>query len=78
MLVDEPTQFLGPTAASRVLATLRALADGGVAVLMAETSVAAAAHIADRVYVLNSGRLRSEHTGRELRASGPKSWWRLL
>src|SRR5438034_8062573 len=49
MLVDEPTQFLGPTAASRVLVTLRALADGGVAVLMAET---------DR----KSTRLNSSHT----------------
>lgn len=78
LLVDEPTQFLAPTAATRVLRTLRTLADGGVAVLMAETSVAAAAHIADRVYVLNSGRLRSEHTGAELLAGGPRSWWRLL
>ena len=43
-----------------------------------KTSVAAAAHIADRVYVLNSGRLRSEHTGRDLLAGGPRSWWRLL
>jgi branched-chain amino acid transport system ATP-binding protein len=78
LLVDEPTQFLAPAAAERVLRTVRSLADDGVAVLMAETSVAAAAHIADRVYVMNSGRMRSEHTGRELLASGPRSWWRLL
>ncbi len=77
LLVDEPTQFLAPAAADRVLRTLRALADDGVAILMAETSVAAAAR-ADRVYVMNSGRMRSEHTGAELRASGPRSWWRLL
>jgi branched-chain amino acid transport system ATP-binding protein len=78
LLVDEPTQFLAPAAAARVLRTLRSLADDGVGVLMAETSVAAAAHIADRVYVLNSGRVRSEHTGGELRTGGPRSWWRLL
>jgi branched-chain amino acid transport system ATP-binding protein len=78
LLVDEPTQFLAPTAAARVLSTLRSLADDGVGVLMAETSVAAAAHIADRVYVLNSGRVRSEHTGPDLLTGGPRSWWRLL
>lgn len=78
MLVDEPTQFLAPTAAHRVLATLRGLADDGVGLLIAETSVAAAAHVADRVYVMNSGAIRSEHTAAELLAGGPKSWWRLL
>jgi branched-chain amino acid transport system ATP-binding protein len=78
LLVDEPTQFLAPVAAARVLEILRGLADGGLAILMADTSVAAAANVADRVYVMNSGRIRSEHTGAELLASGPRSWWRLL
>jgi ABC-type branched-subunit amino acid transport system ATPase component len=79
LLVDEPTQFLAPRATSRVLAILRDLAhEQGLAVLMAETSVAAAARSADRAYVLNSGRIRSEHRGVDLLKAGPASWWRLL
>ena len=79
LLVDEPTQFLGPTATRRVLEALRRLSDeGGVAVLMAETNIAAVARIADRVYVITSGSITSEQTGAALRASEPRSWWRLL
>src|SRR5262249_28582556 len=40
LLVDEPTQFLGPTAIQRVLAVLHELSsDEGMSVLMAETDI---------------------------------------
>ena len=62
-----------------MLEALRRLSDeGGVAVLMAETNIAAVARIADRVYVITSGSISSEQTGAALRASEPRSWWRLL
>ena len=43
-----------------------------------EVNVAAALRIADRVYVMNNGTIRSQHQGDELRAAGPLGWWRLL
>jgi len=79
LLVDEPTQFLGPTATRRVLEALRRLSDErGVAVLMAETNIAAVARIADRVYVITNGSITSEQAGVVLRTSEPRAWWRLL
>jgi branched-chain amino acid transport system ATP-binding protein len=79
LLVDEPTQFLGPTATRRVLEALRRLSDErGVAVLMAETNLAAVARTADRVYVITNGSITSEHPAAALRAMDPREWWRLL
>ncbi|MEP6662008.1 MAG: ATP-binding cassette domain-containing protein [Acidimicrobiales bacterium] len=79
LLLDEPTQALSPSAASRVLNAVRALADErDTAVLLAEVNVASALRIADRVYVMNNGAIRSQHTGEELRAAGPLGWWRLF
>jgi branched-chain amino acid transport system ATP-binding protein len=79
LLLDEPTQALSPTAAARVLDAVRALADErDTAVLLAEVNVASALRIADRVYVMNNGAIRSQHTGEELRAAGPLGWWRLF
>jgi branched-chain amino acid transport system ATP-binding protein len=79
LLVDEPTQFLGPTATQRVLAILRRLGDDeGISVLMAETNVAAVAKIADRAYVFANGAVLSEHSGKALREGGPRSWWNLV
>jgi branched-chain amino acid transport system ATP-binding protein len=79
LLVDEPTQFLGPSATRRVLEALRDLSTArGIAVLMAETNIAAVARVADRVYVLSNGSITAEQSGATLRASEPRSWWRLL
>ena len=79
LLVDEPTQFLGPTATRRVLDALRRLSvEEGIAVLMAETNIAAVARVADRIYVVSNGSVTAEHSGDALRKSEPRSWWRLL
>ncbi len=79
LLLDETTQALSPMAATRVLDAVRALADDRhTAVLLAEVNVAAALRIADRVYVMNNGTIRSQHQGDELRAAGPLGWWRLF
>jgi branched-chain amino acid transport system ATP-binding protein len=79
LMLDEPTQALGPTAAHRVLSALRALAnDRRMAVLVAEVNLTGTVQVADRVYVMSSGRIRSEHRGAELKARGARSWWALL
>jgi len=78
LLLDEPTQQLSPTAATRVLLAARALADSGVGVLIAENSVARVLQSADRAYVMNAGQVRSEHVAAALAAEGPSRWWRLF
>lgn len=66
MLMDEPSLGLAPLLVHRVLDTVRSLADGGMAVLLAEQNAAAALSIADRAYVLERGRLVLTGTGEEL------------
>lgn len=66
MLMDEPSLGLAPLLVRRVLDTVRSLADGGMAVLLAEQNAAAALSIADRAYVLERGRLVLTGTGEEL------------
>jgi branched-chain amino acid transport system ATP-binding protein len=79
LLLDEPTRFLAPAAARQVLDTVRRLADErGTGVLLADVNVAAALSIADRVYVMANGRIRSEHDPADLRAAGPTTWWHLF
>ncbi len=79
LLLDEPTRFLAPAAARHVLDAVRRLADErGTGVLLADVNVAAALSIADQVYVMANGRIRSQHDPAELRAAGPTTWWHLF
>lgn len=79
LLLDEPTRFLAPAAARQVLDAVRRLADErGTGVLLADVNVAAALSIADRVYVMANGRIRSQHDPADLRAAGPTTWWHLF
>jgi branched-chain amino acid transport system ATP-binding protein len=55
MLLDEPSMGLAPVVVDRVLASVRAIADSGIAVLMVEQSADAALAIADDVVVLARG-----------------------
>jgi len=57
LMLDEPSLGLAPTLAHAVFAALRAIADGGVAVLVAEQNVREALGIADRGHVLTRGRV---------------------
>ena len=56
---DEPFAFLGPSARAEGAGVLRAIARGGVAVLVATRDGAAVAGLADRVVRLTAGRLVS-------------------
>lgn len=57
MLLDEPTSGLDPEAAWQFGAGLRALADRGVAVLMATHDLFRAQEVANRIGILMQGRL---------------------
>ena len=69
LLLDEPSLGLAPAIVSRILELVRKLRDEGVTILLVEQNVRAALLIADRAYVLNTGRLELSGTAQELRES---------
>ena len=57
LLIDEPSIGLSPIISQQVFRLLRGLADNGTSVLMVEQNVKSALAVADRVLLLESGRL---------------------
>ncbi|MFD2354282.1 hypothetical protein ACFSTC_40885 [Nonomuraea ferruginea] len=66
LLADELTLGLAPLIVARLLTSLRAAADRGVGVLIAEERVQRALQIADRVCVLRRGEIVIEGTAAEM------------
>src|SRR3954463_1459119 len=68
ILLDEPFEGLAPIIVRDLLATCRALAQGGQTILIVEQNISAALSIADRVYVLRTGHIVEELPAEGLRA----------
>jgi branched-chain amino acid transport system ATP-binding protein len=68
VLLDEPTLGLAPALVDTVFDLLVELRDGGVTVLVVEQNARRSLEIADRGYVLRSGRLAVEGPGPQLAA----------
>jgi branched-chain amino acid transport system ATP-binding protein len=66
VLFDEPSQGLAPKIAQDVMATVRRLKNEGISVLLVEQNALAALEVADRVYVMNRGRIVHESAASEL------------
>jgi branched-chain amino acid transport system ATP-binding protein len=49
-----------------------------MSVVLVEQSIPAALMVADRVYVLRSGRILLEESADALRARGRENWWTLF
>ena len=62
LLLDEPSQGLAPLIVRDMFAVVAAMRAEGIAVLLVEQNVRAAVAIADRVYVLDDGRVVHEGT----------------
>jgi branched-chain amino acid transport system ATP-binding protein len=69
LLLDEPSLGLAPAIVSRILELVQQLRSEGVTILLVEQNVRAALVVADRAYVLNTGRLELSGTAQELRES---------
>jgi branched-chain amino acid transport system ATP-binding protein len=66
LLLDEPTLGLAPLIVEEISQTIRRLATQGLTVLLAEQNAGMALGVADRAYVLETGRVSLEGTGAEL------------
>ena len=55
MMLDEPSAGLAPAVVEEMITALRALLDGGIAMLLVEQSVYAARMLGDRVVVMQDG-----------------------
>ena len=69
LMLDEPSLGLAPILVDEVLDTVRRLKQTGMAILLVEQNVREALDLADRGYVLQTGRIVGEGTGAELLAS---------
>jgi branched-chain amino acid transport system ATP-binding protein len=72
LLIDEMSAGLAPVVVTRLMKTVRNLADQGLAVLLVEQFAALALAIGDRAYVLRRGRMVYDGTCAELRQDPEK------
>jgi branched-chain amino acid transport system ATP-binding protein len=66
LILDEPSQGLAPKVILEVFQVIEKLKEMGLSILLAEQNVHLALKIADRAYVLETGRVVLQGTGKEL------------
>jgi branched-chain amino acid transport system ATP-binding protein len=68
LILDEPSMGLGPLVVEEVFGLIQRLNASGVTILLVEQNIQRALQIADRAFVLQTGRVVMQGTGRELLA----------
>ena len=66
LMLDEPSLGLAPVLVDEVLDTVRRLKEAGMTILLVEQNVREALDLAERGYVLQTGRIVAEGSGKEL------------
>ena len=66
LMLDEPSMGLAPILVEQIFGIIRELHSGGTTILLVEQNAQAALSIADRAYVLETGKIVLSGTGREL------------
>jgi len=66
LMLDEPSLGLAPLLVDEVLDTVRKLKEEGITILLVEQNVREALDLADRAYVLQTGRIVGEGSGSQL------------
>ena len=69
LLLDEPSLGLAPIVVDQIFGLIARLRDEGTTILLVEQNVHRALDLADRAYVLATGRVEVEGTAKEVRAS---------
>jgi len=67
LLLDEPSEGLAPLVVDHLQEQISRLRSDGLTILLAEQNVDFSLNLADRVYVLEKGRIRYEGSAREFR-----------
>ena len=65
-MFDEPSMGLAPIVISEITETLQSLRKAGLTVLLAEQNAKLASEVADRIYILQVGRIRFHDTPKKL------------
>ena len=66
LLLDEPSMGLAPKMVSTIMKTIENLRQNGLTILLVEQNAQAALKVADRGYVLETGRIMLEGDSRDL------------
>jgi branched-chain amino acid transport system ATP-binding protein len=66
LVLDEPSQGLAPLVVKEVFRVVRSMREEGIPVLLVEQNVRLGLDVADRVYVLNDGRIVHEGSAQDL------------
>ena len=66
LLMDEPSMGLAPLMVQEIARTIRALREEGATIVLVEQMASIALQLADRAYVLETGRVTLSGSGREL------------
>ncbi len=66
LMLDEPSLGIAPKIVAQIFEVIRAIAQAGVTILLVEQNVQEALELADRAYVLQTGRIVLEGSGAEL------------
>jgi branched-chain amino acid transport system ATP-binding protein len=66
LLLDEPSLGLAPLIIADIFRTIRSLRESGLTILLVEQMANQALAVADRAYVLETGRITAQGSGREL------------
>ncbi len=66
LLLDEPSMGLSPLYVRQIFDMIKKINEGGVTVLLVEQNAKKALSVADRAYVLETGSIALEGTGKEL------------
>ena len=69
LMLDEPSLGLAPLLVDEVLDTVRKLKREGISILLVEQNVREALDLADRGYVIQTGKIVNQGSGEELLAS---------
>ena len=69
LMLDEPSMGLAPILVEQIFKIIQTLHEAGTTILLAEQNAQAALSIADRGYVLETGKIVTSGTGTELLAS---------
>ena len=69
LMLDEPSMGLAPILVQQIFDIIKELHASGTTILLVEQNAEMALNIADRAYVLESGRIKLSGTGKELAQS---------